>query len=1196
MKRQWSVVLLCAAISVIVGCSDDSASSSVLSTPCTSEGAYACNSNGERLLCKYGYFEPEPCASGEICTRDGECAPACNVSSFAVTCDGDKRVYCVYGAVTTQTCENGCENGVCRSGDEACDASYASSCTGTSSYRTCEGGIVVERACESGEVCENGACRRGTGDETCDASSYVAVCDGVQHQIICKDGVKKKVSCGENAICVSGVCTSECTENDNACGENGVVISCENGRVTTTVCAAGEACKDGECSRLCEAGYVGCSADGKSYLYCANGVIKSEACQTGKRCSVETGSCELEDAGTSCKTEEFSPTCNVRGETVNCVDGKIKVEACDTTQTCYLGKCEASAPCAMSTYTPTCIDDQTHKICDGEREQFVSCGAGEICEGGVCQTINTADACTNGEAVCVDASIVKQCKDGAYHQSYCDVATEVCVAGACIEKATATVCSASSFVAVCDGDSKTVCENGYESKVACGEKYHCTDGECYPDITDGNPCDATTFVQQCFEDGTLAVCENGKIVSRTCGEDRICYAGSCQTCETAPSAATCDGAHSVKVCTDKDGGKTLETKPCGENQHCENGKCEDDPVAGDTCEETTFKAMCSTGNEAISCNGGTIETTSCSGDTPYCMNGKCVACDPTSDHLRECAINATTGKAEILVCQPDGSKKVEVTCAEGSVCYKDGCAECDPTTYVNSCTDKLQKTCTETGKLEQKTCKDGEYCKDQLCTKGCEKDSDCEERYTCQDNSCTFVAECVVGTADTCSTDGKKTRQCVAPGYWKETACGETEICTGAGVCMGTECTGTAKNYCKDNKPAQCDNGYIKPIDAACTGDNAVCVEGSCVPCQYGESKSVCMGSTYKVCQSNNTYLETVCKPNEDCTESGCVSKCGADFKETCNSATNEHKFCDLTGKIQTVKCAYNETCDAAGVTCRSDVGDACDANIFANSCVAQVSGSTTNVFLRTCDKGKAGIQYEPCNSINSFCGTLEGMTGCFHECDTKGATTCYYDSTPGSKNQIGPCVQGTDYKGAEKLGVRTADGYCDSNGFASSCVTDMSGTLVFNHYQCSLLGGTCDIKTNTCSSFTASCGTLTGMCSGSKATNCVVDPASVSASNVDGYVYTEMDCASLGATCAVYNRDGVETAYCKPKDDVDFTFDGSKLVISPTGTCDGDMLRMMYFITSKNVMAMSNDCASQGKKCVTKKDEKTGTSYAVCK
>lgn len=1214
MEKQRRLYFAAAcALAFVYGCSDDANISGKIIETCTISGEAKCTTEGVRVICENGIFVPNPCGENEGCFG-GECTRKCDISTYPTSCDGNDRLYCgSNGLVARETCANNlvCKNGACQAEgtggdiDAPCVAeTFVNGCANGKTALVCENGKITSVPCKDSQVCSNGKCEDSGAPTKCDETTYKAKCNGTTQRIVCENGNETSQSCQSGEICQEGTCTSSCTGDLKICDGIDKAISCVDGKITVVECQPGQSCADGTCGTTCSDDYKACTNDQSSRLFCLNGIIHSEQCTDGMKCDRDTGKCALPQSGSECKEDVFSPACDANGQTIHCVNGFIEKKSCGENQTCYLGECVDSAPCAVSTYTPSCVGQNAIKVCKDAKENIEACAEGMICENGVCQTLSTTPECENGEFACVSQSIAKKCENGVWHQYTCQNDTQVCNSGKCTNikegGSSLTPCTETTFAASCDANTRIICEYGYESKYECGKDQHCDSGICYDNIKPGDACNDATFVAQCFEDGTLATCLEGKIQSSQC-DPLVCAAGACVACNDTNFTASCTDSHLQKVCKD---GQIVE-QSCPIATHCESGACVPNPTPGQACNKDAFTAYCDSQGKHVECINNTVVVNECPASTPYCLLDTCVQCNPADG--TKCV--ATTGAAQMTTCSESGVLTTTSCAPEQTTCFNNQCAACDPNTYTRTCNSESEiKICNDKGEITTDTCQAGYICEDGDCRKACATNAECGDHYICNaEKKCEFVPECTNIGALQCRIEGgvSVVQKCVGKGLWEtQTTCLANEICGKADatddlICRGTECSGTSASFCKGNAPAKCENGKYKAISSDCTGDHPVCISGTCKPCQYGVSTGICKDQADKtvlsrVCQPDNTYKDTVCQSNENCTDRGCVSKCGESFKTTCKD-NRSINTCSDTGVQTVIQCNYNEVCvDGA---CKTRQGEACDWYKYDNQCIEDSEG---NVYLEYCDKDKNGIQYRSCNTSDSqFCGTLDSRTGCFMTCTEEGSTYCHY-YTGVQLGETGPCLKGKTYEGNDILGIRQSAGYC-KDAFAVSCHIATTGDIIFNHFYCPLLNSTtntCDAQTGACTDFaTASCAAPSASCSGGKAINCLLDPASVSTTNANGYVQTVEDCSQIkgadgtNSVCTEYTFYGVKTARCALTQTLQYS-DGSKKTTSTLGTCTDNKIHQL-FKTNDGWTTWTHDC---NEKTCTTGTASNGQSYAYCK
>jgi hypothetical protein len=261
---------------------------------------------------------------------------------------------------------------------------------------------------------------------------------------------------GDKKACSVG--TIECLDNRLArvCAPTGseqtpqwIPFECEPG----TVCQPGEpsgaggggaAPSGGACVGSCEDGASECVSDEIS-RYCLNGTSwQIRACDVGKACDPEDGTCKLSPDG-------------------------VKI-------------CEPG--------TKACAADNVEKICDADGTMWipVACGLHERCVNGACAPSPTATCDILGSGICLDATTSVRCLDitGGYEEVPCPSGT-FCSGGRCIGSvcAVGSTCVALNQIRTCvDGVNQrdTQCQQG-EVCVQHGDWAACERPTCTPGVT-----------------------------------------------------------------------------------------------------------------------------------------------------------------------------------------------------------------------------------------------------------------------------------------------------------------------------------------------------------------------------------------------------------------------------------------------------------------------------------------------------------------------------------------------------------------------------------------------------------------------------------------------------------------------------------------------------------------------------------------
>jgi MYXO-CTERM domain-containing protein len=303
--------------------------------------------------------DPSPgsavCPGSSVCTMC-QCAQPCrDMGEFLVGCPSGK---------TNVTVDNKC---VCVG--ERCNET-------TCGAETLKAGDSV--------LCTPGS--KQIGSCVCKNNTCVARCDGVvcSSGLICDptDGLCKERSCLLSQFaCASGQFCDIAT------------LSCAADPCSSTVCDAGQACRDGQCLGSCAG--VTCSDSQSCHDgSCVDNRCHNVACQNQQTCDPSSGQCVA--AGvcvtTGCKA----------GYVCNQVSGACDPDACLRTtcpahQVCANGECQPRCSLPLVECNETCVNPSSSRD---------HCGAS-----GDCQNANAGKACT-GTQVCSEGSCTDTCKAG----------------------------------------------------------------------------------------------------------------------------------------------------------------------------------------------------------------------------------------------------------------------------------------------------------------------------------------------------------------------------------------------------------------------------------------------------------------------------------------------------------------------------------------------------------------------------------------------------------------------------------------------------------------------------------------------------------------------------------------------------------------------------------------------------------------
>ncbi len=823
--------------------------------------------------------------------------------------------------------------------------------------------------------------------------------------------------------------------------------------------------------------------------------------------------------------------------------------------------------------------------------------------------------CTmEGATTCDGNDELMVCRSGFYEKDACP-SGQKCVADSCRE-----TCNVATYVGSCNGSgARYVCDNGLVASVSCDSGKQCVDGFCTEPVV--QTCDPANYKVVCGQSNTRKICDGGKVTEIACDSGKVCVDGSCgEPCTSGFSENCKDSGHVAKCKLSSDGqsgivvieaceGGTCEDNHCVVKQVCNpdlfTPSCENDNTRtecgedhsqkqkncaiGETCEGgicQSFDESCEDGDVkcisaeiAAKCVEGKFHQYYCSVGEQLCSKGYCV---PESS-VTKCALDDEPACELNKVVSCEFGVQVKRECSgETPVCLGGKCAQCNPTTFVQTCSDDKETRCDANGNLVTTDCLPGYACSSitNACAKSCES-SLCDDHYRCDEESklCIFEPECdLLSYKPICEGDAQ-VKSCEAPGLYKISDCTEGAFCDD-GKCIECEAD-TYAGDCVDNSPTICLDGKI--IKASeCTGATPVCYNGECVACTSETDKHECKSETKEISCENNKYYERSCADNEFCQEGkGCVSKCGADFKPSCD-ANGRAIVCSADGNPDIKICEGYEECNEGD--CVSLVGKPCNYYTYKNKCYENGSA----VELLYCDSGDKGIQHRRCNtvgaSIGPFCGTIDGVVDCYQRCSTSGSYTCLSGS---DYAYIGTCHSGTDYLNNSQNGFIREVGVCRDANLSVSCHLNEAGHAVYDYLYCNMIGGaSCDASTRSCSSLNA-CTVKGGSCSGSTATNCIFDPTQNGGAGA--LVQTTQTCAD-NEPCVTYQDDGTTYAVCKKTEKFPFNNGSDTYEISTLGTCleiDGNhVLGRAFKSGEKAYDAWTIKCTND---CVTNAD---GFSY----
>lgn len=837
----------------------------------------------------------------------------------------------------------------------------------------------------------------------------------------------------------------ECVNGTTQCSPEGALMTCTDGKYVTSPCEKG--CQKGACvkdtepdtGKTCDvATYKPSCKDGTTQYVCESGIVGTHSCSSGEYC--DGGECKPSgNVGDTCDVATFKVSCQDSTHRKACEGGQVVAFECNPSETCQGGYCKASGEprdtCDEATYRPSCDSSASLLVCQGGFIHRQPCGANEICVGNECKP--------DGGTACDAATYPKHC-----------VAT----------------------------DNKTVmiCDGGVQKTIRCADELVCKGGDCVPEVLPqpGDPCDGT-FRQSCYDSSSSLICNGGTVTEIPCG-DLVCRDGSCKPriCTVGVDMPYCDDNTHKYECIS---GEYIKTD-CGTGKHCAGNDCVENTTVGSDCDLTASAQVCINDTTYHICEAdldgnGKISEQVCSSDKggDLCVQNKCMECDPSK---YEIVCNATNDGR--VLCSAEGKLTTEACGSDAPICHNGRCVECvNDATFQPSCVlgeDTKYRTCSAEGRYVINECTGGMHCSNGTCTSACDDGHPCGEHYSCNAGTCELNKECEPSSAPICDAASNSIKRCVGLGWYESEACTGTDTCEG-GKCVGHECdSATYGTQCGSDgvTPQYCLDGHIIPLSACPSG---VCVDGvcrACNPASYVENR--CFDAEHKfICQDYNLYY-TSCKASEKCEEGlGCVSKCGATFKDSCINS-KMRQYCDTDGSVKQAECTgITECVDGA---CVSDYGEICDPTRYANKCYS-------NVDLKVCalsSDGQYKVGWRTCGS--GFCGTSNGKVGCYQSCDSIGANNCMYN-TAEQRAWAVVCAPAQRYDGSSTQAYAEVDAFC-SNGASVICEYDtVNNRSKWNSVNCSEFNGTCNSTTGMCDNVT-SCPTPGGSCSGNTAISCI--------------------------------------------------------------------------------------------------------------
>ena len=529
-------------------------------------------------------------------------------------------------------------------------------------------------------------------------------------------------------------------------------------------------------------------------------------------------------------------------------------------------------------------------------EQHLDCAGGEVCEEGVCRSVNEP-VCEPGTGSC-DGNVVVDCNAEGSEISRVDCGDEVCIDGeggaACIS----ADCE-DGQVGCIDRATSYLCTDGARELVPCNDVQGCVGGECVDQICEPNSrrCDGNTVI----------VCDDAGVSEGTVRCDLVpecqeaaagclCRGGDCVPLACEPDTTTCDGDNVVRCADDGSGFDVAEV--CEPPATCIGGACQED-----ACDD----GMSCVGDTLVTCVDGTASETNCRESESYCDESEGPSCAPWFCEPGSAVCTGDWGAR--WICNPRGSAATESECPDGEYCSDGICLKraCEPDQRV--CDDRQLFVYTSDGsgfELVQ-TCAGTELCLDGRCLGDepeCDSASDCPAPPgRCEGTTLIRFAgrgSCVSGLCDYSVVEERED-------------CAETgELCDAASLsCVSgsgdipcdifTPCPDDL--FCVSSRCRECRT-------AADCGPDAICTAGACEDCD--------------------------CPPGLICDAGG---GCVDDDPSECASDSECRALAEALGiDLDVVACDPEVGCFERGI-CGGTMGSECPAGLTCRSVIDPIAG-----------------------------------------------------------------------------------------------------------------------------------------------------------------------------------------------------------------------------------------------------------------
>ncbi|MEY3013489.1 MAG: hypothetical protein RIT45_2224, partial [Pseudomonadota bacterium] len=635
-------------------------------------------------------------------------------------------------------------------------------------------------------------------------------------------------------------------------------------------------------------------------------------------CDPKSGTCAMvgQNTGKDCDDNDV---CTSKSSCKEATCAGAVDKDCDDGNPCTIDACDPASGCVHTPGGAGC--DDANPCTEGDVCQNGGCvGTPKGCDDGVPCTF---DSCNAATGACTNAPEDADCDDG-----------NPCTTDQCDAGGSKGCKNESNDGASCDdGDECTLssCKFGQCVVTAPDKtKLGCTcqqDAEC----DDGNPC-----TSESCKDGNCAF-DPGPQQGKTCNTGNLCHAadsGSCKDGACAGGApkdcSSVVGSCSEAVCNPKTGNCDASLKAdgsaceadeslCTQGDTCKGGLCEPGTPVDCTdkggactlaaCDAKTGTCTVTPLDKGAACDDGVYctENDVCDG-AGTCTSGAARDCSASADACNDAICDEAAGKCGT---QP---KQAGTACDDGQFCTVDetcdgkgACSGGQPKVCDdggNACLlatcDPVQGTCVTEPGPKDVPCNDGDFC---TLSDLCDGAGKCvgSEPKSCAGDACND-GTCIPKTGD-CGLAPKSKGVACNDGN----ACTKTDTCDGAGKCAGgnpTACIGDA-----------CNDGVCAPDTGACgkqpKKDTTPCNDGNA--CTSGDAcfTGVCKGGSY-VCDCK---LAADCDDKNACTTDACVNVGG---KLTCQNTAKSGAACN-DGDL----CTTSDACNSSGVC----VGKAIDCD-----------------------------------------------------------------------------------------------------------------------------------------------------------------------------------------------------------------------------------------------------------------------------